>query len=141
MNESAKSVANKPTSTYDHDALFVKELGVEIERAKRYKRPLSLLFFAIEDLNSNKQKTADLVLGKVGETVQDCVRITDRIYRYGKKEFICILPETDLKSAAIVARRLREKLDFTLMHDLRKGKDLNFKIKARIIQYTSGDVK
>jgi len=141
MNESAKSVANKPTSTYDHDALFVKELGVEIERAKRYKRPLSLLFFAIEDLYSNKQKTADLVLGKVGKTVQEYVRITDRIYRYGKKEFICILPETDLKSAAIVARRLREKLDFTPIHDLKKGKDLNFKIKARIIQYTSGDVK
>jgi hypothetical protein len=54
MNEFAKSIANKPTSTYDHDALFVKELGVEIERAKRYKRPLSLLFFAIEDLNDNQ---------------------------------------------------------------------------------------
>jgi phosphoenolpyruvate-protein phosphotransferase len=141
VNQFVKYTANKLTSAHDHGALFEKELGIEIERTKRYRRPLSLLFFAVEDLNSNKQKTSDLVLKKVAEAVQDCVRITDRIYRYGKKEFICILPETDLKSAAIVARRLREKLDFTPIHDLREGEDLSFKIKARIIQYTTGDIK
>ncbi|MFC2149237.1 phosphoenolpyruvate--protein phosphotransferase [Candidatus Auribacterota bacterium] len=140
MDQLIKSTANDPAGIYDHDALFVKELGVEIERANRYRRPLSLLFFVIEDLN-NKQKPDDLVLIKVGEAIQHSVRITDRIYRYVEKEFICILPETDLKSAAIISRRLREKIDFASIPDIKNGKDLSFKIKARIIQYRAGDVK
>lgn len=141
MNEFEKPMADKPGSIYDYAAFFNKELGVEIERAKRYRRPLSLFFFSVEDINSNKQKASNLALREVGEAVQNCVRITDRVYRYGKKEFICILPETDLKSAAIVARRFREKIDFGPIHNLTEEKDFSFKIKARIIQYTTGDIQ
>ncbi|MFC1590265.1 phosphoenolpyruvate--protein phosphotransferase [Candidatus Omnitrophota bacterium] len=141
MSQFTKSIADKPVSIYDHSASFIKELSVEIERAKRYKRPLSLLFFAIQDLEGDKKLTGDLALKKIAEAVQGSVRVTDRVYRYGKKEFICILPETDLKSAAIVARRLREKIDFISAHVLKKEKDPSFRIKARIIQYTTGDVK
>jgi len=141
MNELKKPIANKPDSKYEHVAFFNKELGVEIERAKRYGRPLSLLFFSIEGLEGNKQKVSNLALRKVGEVVQNSVRIADRVYRYGEKEFICILPETDLKSAAIAARRLREKSDFAPIHNLTKGKDFSFKIKTRIIQYATGDVQ
>ena len=49
------------------------------------------------------RETAQLLLGKVRSSSDSC-------YRYGGDEFIVIMPETQAKTALVVAERLREGL-------------------------------
>jgi PleD family two-component response regulator len=63
-------------------------LDEEIERARRYKHPFSLLFF---DLKTK-------------------LRRADKIFRFGGDEFCVTLPETDLRGAVGTAHRLRRAI-------------------------------
>jgi len=53
-------------------------------------------------------KAGDLVLQKLGKTIQDNVRPSDTPCRYGGDEFTLILPETTYESAQKCAERLRK---------------------------------
>lgn len=49
-----------------------------------------------------------LVAGAIAKSV---CRTSDLVCRYGGEEFVLVLPETDLDGAAIVAERVREKIE------------------------------
>jgi PleD family two-component response regulator len=49
----------------------------------------------------------DEVLERVAKIISENLRAGDTAYRYGGEEFLIILPEQDLKSASVVAERLR----------------------------------
>jgi diguanylate cyclase (GGDEF)-like protein len=53
----------------------------------------------------------DGVLREVGELIRMSIRATDTAFRYGGEEFTIILPETPIKSAYMVAERIRERLE------------------------------
>ena len=57
--------------------------------------------------DSYGHKVGDQLLQKVAERMQLFVRGNDNIGRWGGEEFLCILPNTDLKSACEIAERLR----------------------------------
>ena len=54
--------------------------------------------------------TGDAVLRHVAQHGQAVLRCTDLFGRYGGDEFVAILPETDLDTAATIAERLRESV-------------------------------
>ncbi len=80
--------------------------------ASRYQRPLSLIFFDIDDFKQiNDQyghSTGDLVLKAIAGVLQDNCRSTDTYGRWGGEEFIIILPESQLKSALISTEKIRK---------------------------------
>lgn len=49
----------------------------------------------------------DEVLRTIADTIRACCRDGDAAYRYGGEEFLIILPEQTLETAALVAERLR----------------------------------
>ena len=53
----------------------------------------------------------DDVLQKIGEVVMQTFRTGDTSYRYGGEEFLAILPEQTLESAAIAGERLRAAVE------------------------------
>ena len=53
----------------------------------------------------------DLVLKEVAKTLQNAMRETDILCRYGGEEFIVLCPNTDLKGAVRGAERLRNMID------------------------------
>jgi len=89
-------------------------LETELEKAKRYGRNLSLIMMDLDFFkkinDSYGHQFGDEVLKKVGIILQHNTRNLDLVGRYGGEEFLLILPETDLKKAALVAEKLRQKI-------------------------------
>lgn len=89
-----------------------QHLPIEIRRADRYLRELSLVMLDLDHF-----KVVNDTWGhQAGDAVlQHCVRIitgtirheVDWVARYGGEEFILLLPETDQTGCSVVAERLR----------------------------------
>ena len=91
-----------------------RALEEELERAKRYERPLALLwidFDHFKDVNDNWGHAAgDAVLCSVSRILQDSVRSVDVVGRFGGEEFVIVLPEMGQEEAIDTAERLRQKV-------------------------------
>ncbi|MBI9046011.1 MAG: GGDEF domain-containing protein [Anaerolineaceae bacterium] len=86
----------------------------EIERAKRYKRELSILILDIDNFNSVNEvygfTTGDNVLKRIAKCCQTTLRDTDLLGKYGGEEFIILLPETNLENTCLLVQRLQEMI-------------------------------
>ncbi|MBK8783216.1 MAG: diguanylate cyclase [Anaerolineales bacterium] len=84
----------------------------ELRRARRINRPFCAMIFDIDHFKRINDhyghKVGDEVLQKLAERCQKTSRTVDLISRYGGEEFVILLPETNLESAARVAERLRQ---------------------------------
>jgi diguanylate cyclase (GGDEF)-like protein len=111
-----QAVTDSLTGLYNR--MHFNKLAVdEIQRASRYARPLSVIMFDIDLFKRINDTfghvTGDTVLKMVGVVVKEQIRATDQPARYGGEEFIILLPETSATEAAVVAERLRYKLETT----------------------------
>ena len=97
---------------------FVESAWVELERARRHGRPLSLLYIDCDDFKAVNDRLGhvggDAVLAAVAETLQKAVRGHDTVARLGGDEFGILLPEIDGPGAAALAERLGPQLRETL---------------------------
>jgi len=86
-------------------------LEQECERARRFGRPLSLLFLdgdRFKQINDTYGHAAgDTVLRELGERARSVLRAGDTVGRFGGEEFLMLLPETGAQEAQVVAERLR----------------------------------
>lgn len=93
---------------------FQKVMDVELARTNRYKRALSLLFLDVDHFkqcNDNHGHLAgDTVLRQVALNIQQIMRASDSVVRYGGDEFAVILPETDSKGLEVFAERIRRSI-------------------------------
>ncbi|MFP4173591.1 MAG: diguanylate cyclase [Candidatus Hydrogenedentota bacterium] len=109
------SIKDSLTGVYNQ-RYFYERLKTEIERARRQKHPLSLLFFDIDRFKGYNDTyghlEGDRVLRAVGSLVLDCTREhVDAGFRYGGDEFTVILPEASEKQALRIAERIRTKFE------------------------------
>jgi len=89
---------------------FEDRLDGEFERARRYRRPFSILMVDIDDfkkINDNYgHDTGDTVLRKIGEVLKTKTRRSDIQVRYGGEEFVLIIPEAGLRGAVQAGNKL-----------------------------------
>lgn len=89
-------------------------LALEIRRALRYKKQLSLLFIDIDGFKGVNDTHGHLmgseVLAEVASVLRASVRESDVVARYGGDEFVIVLPETSLRDAAGIAERVRQQV-------------------------------
>jgi len=87
---------------------------VEVARAARYERPLSLVMFDADDFKQLNDKqghaAGDHALTILANTARHQLRGPDQVGRIGGAELALVLPETDLAGAMQVAERLRETI-------------------------------
>jgi diguanylate cyclase (GGDEF)-like protein len=91
---------------------FQQELKVELDRARRYARPLSLVIVDVDHFKAYNDKhgheAGNGALRGVTEALGTALRSTDRLARYGGEEFAVLLPETDEAQAREAAERFRQ---------------------------------
>jgi diguanylate cyclase (GGDEF)-like protein len=110
--EQVKSLAIRDglTDLYNY-RYFWEALHREVELARRYCHPLSLLFLDIDDFkvinDTLGHPQGDVVLKTLATFLQATVRQADLVCRYGGEEFVVLLPETPLTQARMLAERLR----------------------------------
>ena len=84
----------------------------EIERARRYQKPLSLIMMDIDHFKRVNDhfghQTGDRALQMVARTCLAELRKVDVMCRFGGEEFIILLPETSKTKAGKAARRIRD---------------------------------
>lgn len=93
---------------------FNKELNKEINRSTRYKHTLAVIIVDVDnfkEINDNYGHiVGDLVLKHVSGVMQNSIRETDFLCRYGGDEFVILLPETTPKNAFVVAEKIRRNI-------------------------------
>jgi diguanylate cyclase (GGDEF)-like protein len=106
----ALSVTDWLTGLKNH-GYFFDRLNEELERARRYDRPLAVVMADIDDfkaINDNYgHSTGDAVLRGMGEAFRRQIREVDIACRVGGEEFGIIMPETDAEGAIQAAERIR----------------------------------
>jgi diguanylate cyclase (GGDEF)-like protein len=89
---------------------FADRLTHELERNRRYPRPLALLYLDLDDFkvinDSHGHQTGDAVLRLVADAMRSSVRQADVVGRLGGDEFAVLMPETDAHLADSAAKRL-----------------------------------
>ncbi|MSQ63776.1 MAG: GGDEF domain-containing protein [Betaproteobacteria bacterium] len=98
------------TGVYHHHHLM-EALEREIARAERVGKPLSIARVDLDWLGSVNEThgtaAGDIALKRFTEAAAGALRDVDVFGRYGGKEFLALMPDTDLKGAVIAAGRIR----------------------------------
>ena len=93
---------------------FIEALEVELERARMFGTPLTVVLADLDDFKRINDgfghHAGDYALRAFGELLRDHVRDVDVAGRIGGEEFAVFLPETGAAAAAAVASRMREAL-------------------------------
>lgn len=93
---------------------FLESAGIELNRARRYRRPLTVAYLDIDDFKQVNDRlghsAGDALLCSVVKTAQEHLRAIDLFARLGGDEFGLLLPETGYQAAQIVLRKIQKSL-------------------------------
>lgn len=108
-----KSVHDGLTGLYNHQYI-IELLEIEIKKVNKTRDDLCLMMLDIDHFKNVNDtyghQAGDMVLNKVATIITESIRETDFAGRYGGEEFMVILPSLNLKKAALVAERIRLKI-------------------------------
>jgi diguanylate cyclase (GGDEF)-like protein len=115
---------------------FNSVLAQELERAKRFGRPLAVLMIDVDHLRAvntaHGHLAGDRVLQDVADALGRATREYDIAARFGGDEFCVLLPETELDGAQVVAERIRSLVE-------RLGGELRITVSIGVATQQGGD--
>ncbi len=144
------SITDPLTGVFNY-RYFYHKLYTEVMRARRYKRPLSLIILDFDNFKSINDTyghlTGDRVLREVARLIKDNIRgckdevykdcDVDTIARYGGEEFAIILPETPIDKALIVGGRLRKMIEEEFPSIIKINENLKITASLGVASYMS----
>lgn len=96
---------------------FNMALLKEVKKSSRYFRPLSIALIDADNLKGVNDRlgheAGDRLIRMLAAAIQQCMRGSDMIARYGGDEFIALMPETDCRHAREAGERIRQAVEHT----------------------------
>ena len=96
---------------------FSPMLHKATEVAIQYSQPLSAMMIDADNLkkvnDTYGHKAGDKLILTIASTIQECLRTSDIICRYGGDEFVALLPQLPSERAMETAERLRSAIENT----------------------------
>ncbi|MDP8205685.1 MAG: diguanylate cyclase [Candidatus Electryonea clarkiae] len=109
-----RAITDKLTGLFNRQ-YFEEIFSGEFERSKRYRSHLGCVMLDIDLFKEVNDQyghlVGDVVLKELGVIISDTLRRADLAVRYGGEEFVILLPETTREGIALVADRLRNKVE------------------------------
>lgn len=122
-NALARLAITDPITELNNHRRFQDALKVEVQRAQRHNRPLSLLMIDIDHFKNYNDRyghpAGDRLLAELSKRIVASVRNLDIVARYGGEEFAVIMPDTSADDALKVAERIRIAIEvdpFAVFH-------------------------
>lgn len=120
-------------------------MSEEINRAKRYDSPLSILMIDIDNFklinDTYGHQAGDMVLKTFGHQLKSASRDADIMARYGGEEFLMICTNTGIDDAAMAAERLRslaQKHDIVIPDGTGGSKTIRISISIGVADLRKG---
>ncbi len=135
------SITDGLTKAYNR-RYFNTQIEKEFEKAKRYNSKLTLIMLDIDHfklLNDNYgHQQGDMVLIHLSRILKENMRSIDFIARYGGEEFAVLMSGADIREGAILAEKLRKKIEAYPFPALQKGaKPLKTTISLGVAEYSA----
>lgn len=90
---------------------FESVYAVEIKRCDRYKHPFSMIMIDIDFFkkvnDSHGHLVGDTILVSISNLINNSIRESDYLVRWGGEEFLILTPEVDLNGALKLAEKMR----------------------------------
>ena len=103
-----------PLTAVPNRRAFYDLAEMELNKARRYQKPLSVLYVDIDNFKHINDRmghhAGDALLCCAAKMIKSNIRAIDIIGRFGGDEFVVLLAETGPESVALVARKLKDKL-------------------------------
>ncbi len=120
---------------------FIEAAQHELERARRNRQPLTLVYVDIDDFKDVNDQLGhaegDALLVVVARTLRDGTRAVDAVARLGGDEFGLLLPETDAEMAEALLSRLQATLVEAMARD---GWNVRFSTGAAVFEMPAASV-
>ncbi len=126
MHKEIETIASTDKLTGIYNRYKFEELFIlEIERARRFGKPLALIMLDIDHFkrvnDTYGHDVGDKVLMHLAKVVQESIRKLDIFARWGGEEFLILAPNTDADQVLILAEKLRaavESSDFPTVKNI-----------------------
>jgi diguanylate cyclase (GGDEF)-like protein len=133
-------LADTVTEMYGHQ-YYLKHLAEEVTRARRLRKPVTVLRMSIDYLTELSQSLSrstgrsgkDAILRTISSVMLKTARVNDISCRTGENEFTIILPHAPQKGALIRAERLRRLIEM----QAQKVFGLSISMSAGVSEYPS----
>ncbi len=93
---------------------FNETIDLEVERANRYHRPITLVLFDLDSLktvnDTHGHPTGDAAIRHIGACLRTEIRRFEVAARVGGDEFAVLLVDTNFDAGRIVAEKLRKRI-------------------------------
>ncbi|MCU7811924.1 MAG: diguanylate cyclase [Candidatus Thiodiazotropha sp. (ex Notomyrtea botanica)] len=120
---------------------YEERMEQEYARWKRFKEPLSMLVWDVDDFKSINDRfghqAGDKALRVIAQSLSARLRETDFIARFGGEEFVCLLCGAEGEEALSVAEEMRKSVEDNGFHSA--GKPVRVTISCGIACFQSDD--
>lgn len=135
------SITDGLTKAYNR-RYFNMQIEKEFEKAKRYNSKLTLIMLDIDHFkvlnDAYGHQQGDMVLIHLARILKENMRNIDFIARYGGEEFAILMSGADKKEGAIVAEKLRKRIEMYPFPALQKGAEpIKTTISLGVAEYSA----
>lgn len=117
---------------------LVTDLAETIEHHEALESTFSVMFLDVDHFKNVNDNFGHIVgsqmLTEIGKELQDVLRSSDKIYRYGGDEFVVLMPEVNIDTVHKIAVRVRETVK-RKSFNVGEAKDYQLSLSIGIAEY------